>query len=118
MCGDTIPVAGRLAKVGEQENRNTGGEEIDMSRVVDVSCPPAPVRWGRGGVEVSKFMEAGRCVEVEVWYGVEPKVEWVTIIAVRRSQKRVDWLFVCFRFQVMMGPGGWRCGCALYELQR
>jgi hypothetical protein len=84
---------GRLPKVGERENRNTGGEEIDMSRVVDMSCPPTPATCGRRGVEVSRFIKAGGCVEVEVWYWVEPKVERVTIFAVRRSQKRVDWLF-------------------------
>jgi hypothetical protein len=66
---------GRLAKVGERENRNTGGEGIDMSLVVDVSCSPAPVTRGRGCVEVSRFIEDGRCVEVEVWYWVELKVE-------------------------------------------
>ena len=96
---------GRLPKVGERENRNTGGEEIDMSRVVDVSCPPAPATCGRRGVEVSRIIKAGGCVEVEVWYWVEPKVEWVTIFAVRRSQKMVDWLFICFRYRRLPDSG-------------
>ena len=57
---------GRLLKIGERENRNTGGEEIEMSRVVDVSCPPALATCGRRGVEVSRFIKASGCVEVEV----------------------------------------------------